>query len=143
MTQIPAKCDRHGVDGCSRCVVVTDAGRRMSDRINLTVVARGWDELQNGFMAFRLDDGSSNGTLYDSYEQAVRFTDESRHAYFCFRQAMGGANPKDCEIFLAFNRYAVEAGIPRKIPESRRERMISPILSIYGYDVMSGRSDPK
>jgi hypothetical protein len=133
----PPKCANHGVYGCSRCVIVTDAGKRMADMINLMVAFKSWDELQNGYMAFRLDDGSSNGTLYDSYEDAIRFTDETRHAYFCFRQAMGGANPKDCEIFLAFNRHVTEAGIPRKHPETRRA--ITPILSIKGYETYSKR----
>lgn len=135
-----SKCIRHRVYACSQCVIPTDAARRMSDMINSMVTFKGWDELANGFMAFRLDDGSSTGTLYDSYEDAVRFTDESRHAYFCFRQAMGGANPKDCEIFLRFWRHAREANLPTRHPETRRA--LTPILSIKGYDIMTGRRNP-
>lgn len=110
----------------------------MSDLINAMVTFKGWDELQNGYVAFKLEDGSSDGTLYDTYEQALKHTDESRCLYFCFRQAMGGANVKDCQILLEFNRYVVAAGIPRKHPESNRG--ISPILSIKGYERFSGRS---
>lgn len=113
----------------------------MSDTINAMVTFKGWDELQGGYVAFALEDGTSDGTLYDSYEAAIKHTDETRTAYFCFRQAMGGANPKDCQIFLEFNRYVVAAGIPRKHPETKRA--ISPILSQFGYDVFSGRSDPR
>jgi hypothetical protein len=101
------------------------------------VTFKGWDELNGGYVAFRLDDGSSNGTLYDCYADAVKHTDEQRHLYFCFNQAMGGANPRDCQLLLEFNRYVVEAGIPRAEPSARR--MVSPILSIKGYDIMSGR----
>jgi hypothetical protein len=135
---LPAKCERHNMPACSKCIVVTDAGRRMSDIINAVITFRGWDELQNGYMAFSLADGSSNGDFYDTYDDALRHTDESRTAYFCFRQAMGGGNPKDCEIFLAFNRYAVAAGLPRKHPESGRG--IMPILSNKGYERFNGRS---
>jgi hypothetical protein len=135
---LPARCERHGMPACSRCTVVTDAGKRMSDMINAMVTFKGWDELQNGYMAFSLADGSSNGTLYDTYDAAIKHTDEYRNAYFCFRQAMGGGNPKDCEIFLAFNRYAVAAGLPRKHPESGRG--IMPILSNKGYERFDGRS---
>jgi hypothetical protein len=140
-SNLPNKC-RHGNRVCSLCIVPTDAGKRMSDMVNAMVTFKGWDELQNGYMAFRLDDGSSNGTLYDSYEDAIKYTDEQRHAYFCFRQAMGGANPKDCEIFLTYWRYARAAGVPVKIPEARRERPVLPILSIKGYEIFTGRSDP-
>jgi hypothetical protein len=123
---------------CSMCTIPTDAGKRMSDLINAMVTFRGWDELQNGYMAFKLEDGSSDGVLYDSYEAALKHSDEKRCAYFCFRQAMGGATPKDAEIFLAFNRYAVAAGIPRKHPETSKG--IMPILSNKGYERFDGRS---
>jgi hypothetical protein len=134
----PVKCDRHGVFACSRCIVVEDAGRRMSDAINAMVTFKGWDELQNGYMAFRLDDGSTTGELYDTYEDALKHTDERRHAYFCFRQAMGGGNPRDCQIFLNMARFAVDSGVPRRHPETGRG--LSTILSNKGYDRFMGRS---
>jgi hypothetical protein len=135
-----AKC-KHGLVVCTRCVIVTDAAKRMCDIINAMVTFKGWDELANGYIAIRLDDGSSNGTLYDSYEDALKFTDEKQNAYFCFRQAMGGANARDCQIFLEFQRYVVASGIPRKHPETKRA--VSPILSIKGYDIMTGRMRPQ
>ena len=138
---IPVDKCRHNLAVCSRCVIVTDAAKRMSDLINLKVVCHTWEELVNGYMAFRLDDGGSDNVLYESKEQAVRHTDETRHAYFCFRQGMGGANPKDCQIFLDVNRAAHEAGVPLSNPETRRQPSL--ILSTWGYDVLSGRADPR
>jgi hypothetical protein len=134
---LPNKCQRHGMPACSRCIVAGDEGKRMSDLINAMVTFKGWDELQNGYLAFRLADGSSDGTLYDTYEAALKHTDEYQCCYFCFRQAMGGANAKDCQIFLEFNRYVVAAGVPRKHPESGRG--VSPILSAKGYERFDGR----
>lgn len=133
------KC-KHGLVLCSRCVVVTDAARRMSDLVNLMITCKSWDELQNGYMAFRLDNGSSDGVLYDSKQTAAKFTDDKRHAYFCFRQAMGGANARDCQIFLDLNRYAADNGVPMAEPYAKKQSNL--ILSTAGYDFMVGRRQP-
>lgn len=134
------KCARHGLVLCHKCVIVTDAAKRMSGFINAMVVFKSWEELRNGYMAFRLDDGSSDGTLYDSKPDAVKFTDEKRHAYFCFGSAMGGSNPRDCQIFLDLHRYAYDNGIPMAEPFAKRQPNI--ILSTRGYDIMTGRRTP-
>ena len=138
---IPPSCQRHGVPACSRCIVAGDEGKRIADIINMLVTFKGWDELEGGYVAFKLEDGSSDGTLYDSYEAALKHTDETRCAYFCMRQAMGGASPRDAQIWLELNRYAVAANLPRVHPETRRN--IMPILSIKGYEHYTGRSDNK
>jgi hypothetical protein len=135
-----AHCLKHRLVNCSQCIEVTDAARRMCGIINTTVAFRGWDELNNGYMAFRLDDGSSNCTLYDSYEDAIRHTDDKQHCYFCFRQAIGGANETDCQIFLNVHRARVDAGIPVIHPETRR--FMSPIISVRSHDIMRGRIEP-
>jgi hypothetical protein len=105
------KCE-HGLVICSRCVIITDAARRMSDTINGVMVENAshlWD-IKNCYMAFRLQDGWCDNALYDTKLQAIQHTDEKRFAYFCFRSAMGGANPKDCQIFLNINRHAASHG---------------------------------
>src|ERR1700747_3268266 len=100
---------RHNLEVCSRCVVPSDAAKRMADTINLKIVSHTWDELVNGYMAFRLSDGTSDNVLYDFKQRAARYTDEKQYVYFCFRNGLGGANPRDCQIFLDFNRAAAEA----------------------------------
>lgn len=134
---------RHGQQVCSICVTITDAARRMSDTINLKITCQPWDVLANGYMAFRLDDGSSNGTIYDSKADAVRFTDEKRHAYFCFRTAMAGANARDCQLFLDMNRAAADAGIPLAEPATRRAGSTSLILPVTAHDVLTRRIEPQ
>jgi hypothetical protein len=132
---------RHNLEICSRCVVVTDAARRMSDAINLKIVSHTWEELVNGYMAFRLHDGTSDNVLYDSHAVAARHTDSKRCGYFCFRSGMGGVNARDCQILLEVWRAAADAGIPMAEPDAKRQPDL--IISTWGYDVMSGRTNPR
>jgi hypothetical protein len=83
-------------------------------------------------MAFRLSDGTTDGTVYDSIKDAKRFTDEHRYCYFAFLNVLGGANPYECAIVLSFYRMAHEAGLGQKDNET-------PILSTHGADVLTGR----
>src|SRR5215472_11281756 len=126
-------CLAHHLVCCHKCTRVEDAGRRMAETINLKVISHTWEELVNGYMAFKLEDGTTNGTLYDSKPDAVKWTDETQHFYFCFRQAMGGVSALDCQLLLNFCRYAREAGIPMAEPGARRQPSL--ILSTYGHDV--------
>lgn len=112
----------------------------MSDTINLKIVSFPWDMLCNGYMAFSLADGTSDGTIYDSQRDAARFNDPKRYAFFCFRIALGGANARDCQLFLNVNRAAADAGIPMAEPDIKRQRSI--ILSTRGHDILTGRTEP-
>lgn len=132
---------RHKLKVCSRCVVPTDAAKRMSDIINLKIISHTWEELVNGYMAFKLADGSSDNVLYDSHARAARYTDTTQNGYFCFRSGMGGVNAKDCQILLDVWRAARDAGIPMAEPDVKRQPDL--IISTWGYDVMSGRIDPR
>ena|ERR1700747_2112424 len=132
---------RHNLEVCSRCVVPSDAAKRMSDTINLKIVSHTWDELVNGYMAFRLSDATSDNVLYDSHARAARYTDYKTHGYFCFRSGMGGVSAKDCEILLRVWRAAADAGLPMAEPDVKRQPDL--IISTWGYDVMSGRTNPR
>lgn len=138
MPERSAKC-KHGLVVCSRCVVVTDAAKRMSYAVNNVIAHKSWGELQNGFMAFRIDDGTTNGTVYDSKADAMRFTDEQYNAYFCFRQAMGGANPTDCQLFLNIHRHVYDSGGHMRNPDVERSHII---VSTRSHDIMRGRIIP-
>jgi hypothetical protein len=113
----------------------------MYEAINLKIISHTWDELVNGYLAINLADGTSNMTLYDSKAVAIRHTDETRHAYFCFRQAPGGVNVKDCQIFLNVWRWSMEHGATWNDPDAKRQPDI--IISTYGHDVLSGKVDPR
>lgn len=99
---------KHGLKVCSKCIIVSDAARRMSDIINVKLVSHPHWELQNCWMAFNLGSGETDGVLYDSRVDAVNHQLDERYcAFFCFRNAMNGTNPRDCQLFLSVNRSAV------------------------------------
>ena len=130
------KC-RHGVltIGCHKCAIIEDAGRRMAETINLKVVCQPWDTICNGWMAFNLGDGTSDNVVYDTRKECVDHqVDERWFCYFFMRNAMGGAQPLDCQLFINTHRQAYEANRYFRDPQI--------IMSTRGYDVMTGRVNP-
>jgi hypothetical protein len=111
----------------------------MSDAINARITfSQPW-EIRNCWMAFRLADGSHDGTLYDTKQDAVKHqSDENLCAYFCFRNALGGVSPKDCQIFLDLHRHLYDAGGRLADPDSPTGGP-DLILSQKGYEHMSKR----
>jgi hypothetical protein len=97
----------------------SDAAKRASDIINSYRAFIPWDELKQKWLAIRLSDGGYDGVLYDSKRDAVRHQlDEFLCAYICFRNLVGGATPKEMEIFLKFNRDAYDAGFRLPDPDA-------------------------
>jgi hypothetical protein len=135
--QRQATC-RHGNVVCSLCGPrVTDAGKRMSDIINAKVAFTPWDQLVHSWMAFKLENGDSDGTLYDTRTDAVNHQlDEKLCAYFFMRQAQGGVNPTDCQLFLNVHRQIYDSG--GRMAESPQDVL----MSTRGYDILMGRIDP-
>lgn len=112
---------------------IREAGKRIADALNARLTFGDPFELRHCVMAFRLADGTTDGTVYDSIKDAKRFTDERRFCYFAFLNLLGGASPYECAITLAFYREAHEAGL------GQRDNEI-PFLSTYGGDVMKGNT---
>lgn len=127
---------KHGFVVCSRCVVITDAAKRMSDLINLKMVCFPWDTICHTFMAFALEDGSSDNVLYDTWEDCRRHQKHRATAIFFMRNALGGANARDCQIYLNVHRHAYENN--RDFAEPAQ----SIIVSTRSHDIMSGRVNP-
>lgn len=106
----------------------------MTNQINGIIVFTAWDVLVHGCMAFRLDDGTSDGVLYPDRKTALRY--QLRPAcVFYFRNAMGGVNPRDIQLFLDINRLAYQ---------NDRVAWVDPaspdiIMSGQGYDVMRNK----
>lgn len=66
-----------------------------------------WNVLATHCMAFRLDDGTTDRTLYPDRATALKF--QHRPAcVFWFRNAMGGVTARDMAIWLAVQRLAYE-----------------------------------
>jgi hypothetical protein len=98
----------------------SDAAKRASDIINSYRTFVPWDELKTKWLAIRLSDGGYDGNLYDSKRDAVRHQlDEFLCAYVCFKNLIGGARPKEMELFLKFNRDAYDAGFRLPDPDDQ------------------------
>jgi len=123
---------------CTKCVVITDAAKRMSDRVNLMLIAQPWEILKTSWMAFKLVDGDSDGVLYDTREDAVKHQlHENLCAYFFMRTALGGVPVRDCQLFLDLHRHVYDNG--GRMADVKAPQVI---MSTWGHDVLSGRVNP-
>lgn len=117
-----------------------DAGRRASDIINGIITAHPWDDIKDKFIAIRLEDGSSDGNIYDTKADAVRHqTHEQQCAYVGFRNLVGGATPKEMAIYLKFNRDAYLAGMRLIDPDNQRNPVQDLLIPAAGYDRMRNK----
>jgi len=99
---------KHKLRICSRCAHVSDAAKRMSDTVNALVVFTPWDLLVRSCMAFRLDDGTTDGVLYPDRNTALRFQLRPCCVLY-FRRCATGASPLDMHLFMEMARQAYEA----------------------------------
>lgn len=126
---------RHGMKICPQCIVVDDAAKRMSDIINGLVAFNNPWELRKCWVAIKLADGSFDGNLYATREEAINHQiDERFCAYAWMGNMLQGAKPLDCAIFLEFHRQAYDAGMRLHEPEA--PQLIVPTAA---YDRLTGR----
>jgi hypothetical protein len=111
---------RHGRQLCSECIFATDEAKRAFDIIRSYAVFVPFDERIRSWVALRLADGGSDGTLYLSKRDAVRHqSDEFLCAYFSYRGAPNGfASVKDAAIFLEWHRQAYDNGYRLPDPDA-------------------------
>lgn len=127
-------CTPHGMVACSRCIVIDDAARRMCAEVNLVIVGTPHDLLVRAWQAFRLDDGTTDHTLYPSRSSALSY--QLRPCgVFCYRNALGGLPLRDAAIWLAMQRAAYEADNIAWVDPASPDI----IVSTAGYDHMRGR----
>jgi hypothetical protein len=127
----------HGMRVCSRCVVITDAAKRIADNINLRIAFTPWEVLVRSCMTFRLDDGSTDGTFYSSRKVALTWQTRPSCVFY-FRNCPGGVGVRDIQIWLNMQRAAFE---------SDRIAWIDPespdlIISTRSGDILRGRRAP-
>ena len=137
MPQRSAYC-RHGYVVCHICVKVSDAAKRIHDTINVMHIARTWDELKSGWMAFKLADGTTDNVLYGTREDAIKHQlHEQTCLYLAMRSTLGGVPAVDCQLLIEIHRQVYDAG-------GRFADPAAPdlIMSTYGHDVMRGRVNP-
>lgn len=113
-------CRPHGRKVCSECQHVTDAAKRAYDIVKSYAVFVDYSERINAWVAIRLADGGSDGTLYQSKREAVRHqADEFLCAYFSYRGAPEGfSSPKDAAIWLEYHREAYNHGFRTPDPDA-------------------------
>lgn len=97
-----------------------DAGKRAADAINEAIRREGWWELRHRWIAIRIQDGTSDGVIYDTKQDAVRHQkDEFTCAYLCFKGLSGGARDTECAIMIKFHRDMYKAGFRMPDRDSR------------------------
>lgn len=102
----------------------SDAARHASDAVNLHLSALGFEAVGK-WVAIRLMDGRSDGTLYDRKAEAIRHQlFEKLCAYV--RIPPGGMNPCQAESYLASHRKMYDAGF----------RLVDPDAAHGGRDVI-------
>jgi len=108
-------------------MALTNAGIRMSETVNNVRTSHDWDDIKNGWMAFALEDGTSDGTIYDSRDDAIRYHRNRAKKYFflTLRQCIHGLSSREATMILAMTRVQSERG--RYHPETTRSDPIMPL----------------
>jgi hypothetical protein len=91
---------------------VTDAGKRAYDIARSYCAFVDYDTRVRSWIAFRLEDGGSDGTLYDNKRDAIRHQlHEQQCAYFSFRGSPNGfASAKEAAVWLEYHRHVYSNG---------------------------------
>lgn len=100
----------------------SDAARRISDTVSLHLVAT-TDIMENigKWCAFRLSDGTSDQTAYDTKDDAIRHQKGDPNQYCYLKITPDGISPKDAWHFLRTNRHPM-------IDATAPEHVINPAL---------------
>src|SRR5580693_1186843 len=89
----------------------TTEAKRVSDNFNCRLIFTPWDELQYGWMAFKLSDGSTDGVVYPDRRTAIKHQfHEKACAYLAFKNCPNGITPSEARRFLYFTKMAYEKG---------------------------------
>lgn len=128
-----------GPDDSEFTLEVIEAGKRAADNLNIHTLCNSREDIRDKWIAIRLMDGSSDGTLYDNASDAIRHQNfEQECWYVCFRGlSPGGINAKDCSIMIMHYRKARDAGL-RFVDPDNRYKVRQPVLSANRYDIYDG-----
>lgn len=121
----------------------SDAAKRMYNIVQGYIAFIEPWELKSKWLAVRLSDGGTDGTLYDTMEDAIRFqSDEFLCAYFSYMHCLAGVTIKECEIWLDFVRSAYKAGFRLPEPSAQfgeSKTRLQPFMGVEAYDLRTGR----
>ena len=101
----------------------------MSEAVNNVRVSHDWDDIKDCWMAFKLSDGSTDGTIYDSRSDAIRLVTNRADQYFfvALRSCIHGMTPKEATLVLAMTRVQADRG--RYHPAETKTDPIMPITT--------------
>jgi hypothetical protein len=102
---------------------LSDAGKRMAEIVMNVRTAKDWDDLKDGWMAFKLEDGDSDRVIYDSKNDAVwqHRNKASLYFYLSLRQCMHGMTPDEATKILAMVRVQSDRGRYKPTPDDLRD----------------------
>jgi len=103
---------------------VTDAGRRLSDAVNIALLAQG-PAVAGKWVAARLIDGQSDGVVYDDKASAVR---HQLHEQLCCYVMItpDGMTPRDATRYIDINRQLYDAGMRLSDPAQHASISMTP-----------------
>lgn len=90
-----------------------DAANRMRDAVNLHVVAGvlGARERHLQWLAIKLEDGRSDGTVYESRQDAVNHTANREKGWFYVKVGAETMSEREAIIILQMSRQAFKNGV--------------------------------
>lgn len=102
-----------------------DAANRMRDAVNLHVLTGnlGFRERAACWVAIRLEDGRSDGNLYESRRDAVRHTTNKETGWFYVKVGAESMGEREAIIVLQQARQAFKSGVI-----FAEEQVITPML---------------
>jgi hypothetical protein len=89
-------------------IVITDAGRRMSEAHEAARAAGGIGR----FIAVRLSDGHCDGDIYDTRDDAIRLKSGFASLYAYVKIQPGQMPPGEATAWIALHQRAADAGMP-------------------------------
>lgn len=132
-----ARC-KHGRVLCRECCIVTDAARRMADAIGLAIIAEPVEVTAHGWMAFALEDGSTDRVVYPSKAVAIAHQEnEFRYAYICLNKCMGAPPARDMQMWLDLHRHAYKNGGRLADPDEQEIMMPIGREQLITHDIVS------
>lgn len=87
---------------------LSDAGKRMSDAVNLHLIAHSNDifQITNKWCAFNLQTGETDNIIYDSKDEAIRNKRPYEKQYCYLKILPNGISPKEASHFIKINRHS-------------------------------------
>lgn len=95
-----------------RHMEIDDAGKRFAEIVSNIRMSNDWDDIKNSWIAVKLEDGSCDGTVYDTRAEAIKFNTNKANKYFyvALRNAIHGLTAKEATLMLAMVRTQAARG---------------------------------